>query len=250
MSHLTAVTESQRLAETWRLGVAEAASRGEGVEAAAVFTCPAGRSEAAFISSYPNAMRAALDSFVADHLLRQTCTESAGKCDAPWLLSTKPRESRAINLCRGVAVGSLAAAGIVGAAGIGLWDADGESRELIGGIVLASTLLSVRVQRTAARILTECARHTEEALRIARGLGMESAVDLWSRSGTGDGKKAASIGRLSPRERQIVVLVTEGNDDRAIGGCLQISEHTVGVHLARIFRKLGIHRRRDLVRCR
>ncbi len=51
---------------------------------------------------------------------------------------------------------------------------------------------------------------------------------------------------LSARERQIAVMVTEGLSDANVAARLSLSEETVGAHLRRIFRKLGVHSRVEL----
>ncbi len=48
---------------------------------------------------------------------------------------------------------------------------------------------------------------------------------------------------LSARERDVVALVSEGLSDVNIAARLFISEATVGSHLHRIYRKLGVHSR-------
>jgi len=52
---------------------------------------------------------------------------------------------------------------------------------------------------------------------------------------------------LSPRERQIARLVADGATNRAIGSVLDISLWTVSTHLRRIFAKLGVGSRAEMV---
>src|SRR5215467_807768 len=52
---------------------------------------------------------------------------------------------------------------------------------------------------------------------------------------------------LTPREEQVVALVADGLSNREIAGELGLSEHTVKKHLLRIFDKLGISTRVELV---
>jgi DNA-binding NarL/FixJ family response regulator len=52
---------------------------------------------------------------------------------------------------------------------------------------------------------------------------------------------------LTPREEQVVALVAEGLSNRDIAGELALSEHTVKKYLFRIFDKLGISTRVELV---
>ena len=53
---------------------------------------------------------------------------------------------------------------------------------------------------------------------------------------------------LTPRERDVLDLASRGLSNRAIGGALGISEHTVKFHLAGIFGKLGVSTRTAAVR--
>jgi DNA-binding NarL/FixJ family response regulator len=52
---------------------------------------------------------------------------------------------------------------------------------------------------------------------------------------------------LSNREEQIVSLVAEGLKNREIAESLSLSEHTVKNHLFRIFERLGISSRAELI---
>jgi DNA-binding CsgD family transcriptional regulator len=56
--------------------------------------------------------------------------------------------------------------------------------------------------------------------------------------------------RLTPQELQISMLVAEGLTNRDVAARLFLSPKTVEFHLTRIYRKLGIHSRSDLVRQR
>jgi DNA-binding NarL/FixJ family response regulator len=52
---------------------------------------------------------------------------------------------------------------------------------------------------------------------------------------------------LTPREAQVVALIAEGLSNRATARELNLSEHTVKKYLFRIFEKLGISSRVELV---
>jgi len=58
---------------------------------------------------------------------------------------------------------------------------------------------------------------------------------------------AAGTSLLTPREEQVVALVAEGLGNRQIARELNLSEHTVKKYLFRIFEKLGISTRVELV---
>src|ERR1041385_4672276 len=59
--------------------------------------------------------------------------------------------------------------------------------------------------------------------------------------------EAANIKSLTRREREVVLLVTEGLKNRDIAGRMFISETTVTHHLSSIFAKLGVSDRLELV---
>jgi DNA-binding NarL/FixJ family response regulator len=52
---------------------------------------------------------------------------------------------------------------------------------------------------------------------------------------------------LTPREEQVVALVAEGLSNRLVAGELNLSEHTIKKYLFRIFEKLGVSTRVELV---
>jgi DNA-binding NarL/FixJ family response regulator len=61
-----------------------------------------------------------------------------------------------------------------------------------------------------------------------------------------EGTRAAALGRLSPREREIAVLVARGLRNRDMARELSISENTVKRHLQSIFTKTKTHDRLEL----
>lgn len=52
---------------------------------------------------------------------------------------------------------------------------------------------------------------------------------------------------LSPREKEIIRLVCEGLPNKTISDVLEISPWTVGTYLKRIFAKLGVNSRAEMV---
>lgn len=52
-----------------------------------------------------------------------------------------------------------------------------------------------------------------------------------------------SVGKLSKRQKQLLILLDKGLSNRDIAENLQISEHTVKVHLWRLFRRLNVKSR-------
>jgi RNA polymerase sigma factor (sigma-70 family) len=58
----------------------------------------------------------------------------------------------------------------------------------------------------------------------------------------------AAVATLTPRERQIVALVTQGQPNKQVARQLAVTEGTVKVHLHHIYRKLGVRNRTALTR--
>jgi len=63
--------------------------------------------------------------------------------------------------------------------------------------------------------------------------------------GQGDGEESESAAetKLTKRQRQLIIMLDEGLSNRDIAERLGISEHTVKVHLWRLFRRLGVKSR-------
>ena len=56
-------------------------------------------------------------------------------------------------------------------------------------------------------------------------------------------RAAQGMEQLTPREREILVLLAQGGYYREIGGSLGISTFTVRAHLHSIYKKLGVNSR-------
>ena len=54
------------------------------------------------------------------------------------------------------------------------------------------------------------------------------------------------VSRLTPRELEIALLIAGGCCNKTIARRLEISCHTVGAHVGRIFAKLCVHKRTEL----
>ncbi|WP_046499621.1 response regulator [Streptomyces odonnellii] len=61
--------------------------------------------------------------------------------------------------------------------------------------------------------------------------------------GTEEEPETDALAELSPREREILVLIGEGLTNREIGKRLFLSEKTVKNHISRLLAKLGVERR-------
>jgi two-component system nitrate/nitrite response regulator NarL len=66
---------------------------------------------------------------------------------------------------------------------------------------------------------------------------LESQTDVW-----------LNLPSLTEREHDVLRKVLEGKPNKSIANELGISEQTVKIHLQHVYRKLGVHRRVDLLR--
>ncbi len=58
---------------------------------------------------------------------------------------------------------------------------------------------------------------------------------------------SALIGQLTPREREVLVLLASGASNQAIAGALVVSEATVKSHVRGVLRKLNATNRTEAV---
>jgi DNA-binding NarL/FixJ family response regulator len=71
----------------------------------------------------------------------------------------------------------------------------------------------------------------------------KTAKDVFYKAVSIKGKQPDLRCGLHPRELEVLELVCRGKTNKEIGTALAISEHTVGAHLANIFRKIGVESR-------
>ncbi len=103
------------------------------------------------------------------------------------------------------------------------------------------------ISDTHFRLLCRCIQRVADGQIWANTEQMTFLVDLIS--GVPSLRVLNSRGRqmLTPREEQVVALVAEGLSNRDTARELSLSEHTVKKYLFRIFDKLGISSRVELV---
>jgi DNA-binding NarL/FixJ family response regulator len=58
---------------------------------------------------------------------------------------------------------------------------------------------------------------------------------------------AARIAELTPQQRRVLVLLSEGKLNKQIAFELEVTEATIKAHITQIFRKLGVHSRTQAV---
>ena len=103
-----------------------------------------------------------------------------------------------------------------------------------------------RLLAAAATALGE--ENLNKAQRDGARLSLEEAVTYAQR---GRGERAAATrgwASLSPTERQVVELASQGQSNPEIAGDLFMSRHTVKAHLAHAYIKLGVANRTELAR--
>lgn len=93
----------------------------------------------------------------------------------------------------------------------------------------------------------------EQALAKARALSLQLDSALATLhasnllpSSTQETAQAVPWGRLSPREREVLALVTEGHSNKAIAETLYVSPNTVKTHVAALLTKLEVDTRVQL----
>jgi DNA-binding NarL/FixJ family response regulator len=79
-----------------------------------------------------------------------------------------------------------------------------------------------------------------------RGLSWARGVATRRRGPRVHSTEAESPAPLSPREREVADLITQGLTDRQIAEQLVITEGTAGVHVGHILNKLGFHTRAEI----
>jgi predicted ATPase/DNA-binding CsgD family transcriptional regulator len=106
--------------------------------------------------------------------------------------------------------------------------------------------------RDAAARAASQARHAlgedrfTQAQKEGQALALDDAVAYATRKGGGRKRPATGWASLTPAEREVVRLVSEGLRNEAIARRLFITPGTVKVHLTHIFAKLGITTRAEL----
>jgi DNA-binding CsgD family transcriptional regulator len=111
-------------------------------------------------------------------------------------------------------------------------------------------------EREAATATLERAREVAAALGAGwlrneiEGLAARARLVLSGSDGTPAEPVAAAVTQedpfgLTPRERQVLVLVAEGRTNREIGDSLFMAEKTASVHVSRILAKLDVRSRTE-----
>ena len=97
------------------------------------------------------------------------------------------------------------------------------------------------------RLLCKCLLRVAAGQIWANTEQLNYVIDLISEVPSLRVLNALGTSLLTPREEQVVALVAEGLGNRQVAGELNLSEHTIKKYLYRIFEKLGISTRVELV---
>ena len=97
------------------------------------------------------------------------------------------------------------------------------------------------------RLLRKCISRVAAGQIWANTEQLNYIVDLVSQVPSLRVLNAQGTNLLTPREEQVVALVAEGLGNRQIAAELSLSEHTIKKYLFRIFEKLGVSSRVELV---
>jgi DNA-binding CsgD family transcriptional regulator len=94
-------------------------------------------------------------------------------------------------------------------------------------------------------------RAARDALEQALGTFEELGAPLWAEKANAElrrisGRRRASEDELTEMEERVARLAVAGRSNKEIAAELFVSVHTVGAHLSRSYRKLGIRSRTEL----
>ena len=96
--------------------------------------------------------------------------------------------------------------------------------------------------------LCKCVHRVHQGHIWADSQHLEYVLDAFSEEGTHRSNRSSASPLISKREKEVVRLVVDGMSNREIANALGLSEHTVKNYIFRLFEKLGVFNRVELVR--
>ena len=120
-------------------------------------------------------------------------------------------------------------------------------RELVVGAFRSGARGIFSIASADLRLLCKCLLRVAAGQIWANTEQLNYVMDLVSEVPSLRVINARGGSLLTPREEQVVALVAEGLGNRQIAGELNLSQHTIKKYLFRIFEKLGVSTRVELV---
>jgi DNA-binding CsgD family transcriptional regulator len=220
--------------------VAEAIRSATGCVFSAVYTCPPDRPLEAQGAVSPEEHRAVIEGIVRGLLPRVEKTQDSAE---EWSKRTRGTayapldDAREVKLAERVRAEFLRPQGVEGLLTAYLMGSGGQ---VLGFIVVATAEPSKQALKDFGAelgvVATIGGQTAQAALALAEGFGARTA------------RAVPEAKTLSDREREVVNLVAEGLADSEIAHRMKISEQTVGSHMKRIYAKLGVHSRAELLK--
>lgn len=124
---------------------------------------------------------------------------------------------------------------------------DSYDRELVVSAFRGGVRGIFSVEHSDLRLLCKCILRVSEGQIWANTEQLDFLLDLISEVPSLRVLNVNGSRLLTPREEQVVALVAEGLGNRQIAVELNLSEHTIKKYLFRIFEKLGVSTRVELV---
>jgi DNA-binding NarL/FixJ family response regulator len=125
--------------------------------------------------------------------------------------------------------------------------AENDDRELVINALRSGARGIFLFTRDPFRMLCKCINCVSRGEIWLNNEQMHYVADALSEVSTLRVVNASGRSLLTPREEQVVALVADGLTNRQVAGELGLSEHTIKKYLLRIFDKVGISSRVELV---
>lgn len=122
-----------------------------------------------------------------------------------------------------------------------------ENEEYVAQILAAGASGYV-LKRTAATQLVTAIRAVYQGEAFLHPTVAKSLINDYLRRREESGETATPAGSLTPREREILKLIADGQTNRQIAELLCLSIKTVESHRSNLMAKLGAHDRADLIK--
>jgi DNA-binding CsgD family transcriptional regulator len=210
------------------------------LSSAADFASAAGWGEPAVLRFHHDDVEAllAMRQLTRAEELVELLEERAQALGRPWGLAVSAR-------CRGLL---WAARGDVRTAQESLEQALEAHEMLVQPFEQARTLLTHGQILRRAKQKRAARESLDDALGVFEGLGAR----LWAQKTRSEiariGGRRPAGDELTPTERRLAELVSEGRSNKEIAAALFVTPKTVGTKLSRIYAKLDVHSRTELVR--